>query len=300
MNPAMSILAGLACMALCSMTLGQPVPAPANTPAEIPEAAQKLEDTIVPDISVTGSTDLDTMIRQLRDKVAGFNVVIVRGEGVPNDYPTLPTIQTKNVTVGQFLQFLKTSFAGVNTQRIDGPNGPLYVIKIDAVPRVPANSPGLPRYYGTPPEPPAAPADDQPHVRVYYLADILASLDPSGQNQQETLNDVASLISQALEEVDEKLPSEIKIHAATCTLIFKGGPQKMAVLDQLLQTLTPKNDPEKKKLDDEILMLRSDLKLQLEAADRRVQQREQELGEVNKELAALRMKYLAANATTRP
>ncbi|MGA2441444.1 MAG: hypothetical protein ABSH08_10825, partial [Tepidisphaeraceae bacterium] len=116
----------------------------------------------------------------------------------------------------------------------------------------------------------------------------------------QTLNDVASLISQALEEVDEKTPSEIKIHAATCTLIFKGGPQKMAVLDQLLQTLSPKEDREKKKLNDELIQLKTDLRVQLETADRRIQQREQELDEVNKELAALRMKYLAANATTRP
>ncbi|MGA2440724.1 MAG: hypothetical protein ABSH08_07185, partial [Tepidisphaeraceae bacterium] len=172
MNRAMAIVAGFVCMAVCSMTLGQPSPgqpplAPANTPTEMPEAAQKLEDTVVPDISVAGSTDLDTMIRQLRDKVPGFNVVIVRGEGVSNDYPTLPSMQTKNVTVGQFLQFLQTSFSGVTTQRIDGPTGPLYVIKINTVPAVtsvPANPPGMPLPFGRPPEMPAAPADDQPHV----------------------------------------------------------------------------------------------------------------------------------------
>jgi hypothetical protein len=303
MNRAMAIVTGLACMALCSMTLGQPAPRPANAPPEIPEAAQKLESTVLPDLSIAGSTDLESTIGQLRDKVPGFNVVIVRGEGVPNDYPTLPSMQTKNVTVGQFLQFLKTSFAGVNTQRIDGPNGPLYVIKINASPGVP----GVPMYPTQMPGPyggavpiPAAPAPDQPQVRVYYLQDILASLDPSGNDQQQTLNDVASLISQALDEVDEKVPSEIKIHAATCTLIFKGGPRKMAVLDQLLQTLSPKTDPEKKKLDDELVRLKADLKLQLESADRRIQQREQELDEANKELAALRVKLLSGNATTRP
>ena len=88
---------------------------------------------------------------------------------------------------------------------------------------------------------------------MYYLADILASLDPQGDHQQDRLNDVASLISEALGEVEEKTPSEIKVHAATRVLIFKGGPEKMAVLNQLLQTLTPKADTEKQKMEIELL-----------------------------------------------
>ena len=98
---------------------------------------------------------LGDMIDMLRDKVAGFNALIVRADGVASDYPTLPGMKLKNVTLGQFLQLLRASVPGLETQRIDGPQGPLYVIRINS-------SVGTPPFGGPPGGMPAAPIADQP------------------------------------------------------------------------------------------------------------------------------------------
>jgi hypothetical protein len=303
MNRTMVMAVGIVGTLLCGLALGQPTPVSpqaVNPPAGIPESAQKLEDTVLPDFS-TGPMELDAVIGDLRQKVAGFNVVIVRSDGVPGDFPQLPSMQMKNVTVGQFLQFLKTSFPGLDTLRIDGPNGPMYVIRINSAPANPGFGFAPPGLTVNPVLPPGSPQNDQPHVKVYYLAEILSSLDPDGNRQQDALNDVATLISQALDEVEEKTPSEIKVHAGTRTLIFKGGKEKMAVLDQLLDTLTPKSDPEKKKLESELQQIQMRYKLEVESLNRRNQQAEEELAQAKSDLKSLREAWaLRMNATTRP
>jgi hypothetical protein len=209
-------LAGALSIALCRTALAQPAPT---------ESEQKLENTVLPDVSI-GKASLNEVVDVLRKMVPTWNVVIIRKGGLPADYPIVPAMQIKNATLGQVLVLLRSSNNGVNIQPIDGPNGPLYVIHVDPVEDPVTVASGVVIHSGV-------------SVKVYYLSDVLLGMETHGKSQLQAMDDLASLISQTLDEDDEKLPSEIKIHAATNVLIFKGGPEKMEVLDQLIQSLTP-------------------------------------------------------------
>src|SRR5947209_19693100 len=101
-------------------------PAPPVAPAQpLPE----IESHVIPGDQIS-SISLQDLLNLLKDTVPGFNSVIVRDPEVVPDYPTLPAMTLKNVTVGQLLELIKTSFAGVYISRIDGPTAPLYLIRI--------------------------------------------------------------------------------------------------------------------------------------------------------------------------
>src|SRR5579864_2064516 len=114
MNRLIVALGSIISLAVCTMALGQQggppgVPLGPQPPAA-PEAAPGIENAVLPDLSIDSAT-LDDVIGLLRDKLPGFNAVVVRGQGVEPEYPALPSMKMKNITLGQFIQFLK-SFPG--------------------------------------------------------------------------------------------------------------------------------------------------------------------------------------------
>ena len=162
---------------------------------------------------------------------------MVRDPGVAPDYPTLPAMTLKNVTLGQFMQFVQASYPGVQCVRIDGPAGALYSIRIrpdeEAMRR-------------------AALRGDANRVRLYRLADAINALTadkpragPEGKdiNRDEAVKDatnqVLSLLQAALDQTDQDGPVTLKIHEPTQTLMFKGSRAKQDVLEEALSTLQP-------------------------------------------------------------
>jgi hypothetical protein len=262
--------AGLFVLLIQTMAVAQPGqhPAPGGfavpggmggmAPAgEVPvEPPPKVESQAMPGEKFE-NTPLDEVLQFIHDKVPEFNSVVVRSPGVQAGYPVIPGMSVKNVSIGQFLEFLEVSFPGVNIQRIKGPTGPLYVIKVTAGPMDQPNFADFPGGFapgfgggmpGAPmPGPAVPPGQPQNVVVVYRLNDIVASLvagkEGGRELQRNALTDILSLVQSALEESGEKEQVVLKVHESTQTLLFRGSPMKQAVLEQVLTTLRPAQDP---------------------------------------------------------
>jgi hypothetical protein len=263
-------IAGIALILLQTMTLGQPaqggfggaVPGaglPGGMEAAQPaEPAPKIESQLMPGEKFE-DIQLSEVLTFMHEKLPEFNSVIVRSPGVDPNYPTLPQMSVKNVTIGQFLEFLKVSFPGVDIQRISGPAGPLYVVKVTAGPMDrPQFHAGMFPGAAAPPgggfapggfaPMPGQPGQPQNVVQVYRLTDIVGSLlatRPADQGDpRPALADILSLVQSALEESGEKEKVVLKVHEQTQTLLFRGSMAKQAVLEQVLNTLRPAHDPQ--------------------------------------------------------
>jgi hypothetical protein len=206
----------------------QPAPAPGKTKGN--DQWPDLEKQPMPTESIDKPVLLDDELRAIHDAIPAFIWVTNRDGYAAADYPTLPRMTLKNVTVGQFLQYVQTAFPGVQCLRIDGPNGPLYSIRISGNPNGAHNN----------------------HVRLYRLSEIInAQADEEAAKDKDVsksrddrvkaaTNDVLSLLQAALDQTDPDGAMSLKIHEPTLTLMFKGSLAKQEVLEEALQTLTPR------------------------------------------------------------
>jgi hypothetical protein len=214
------------CVAIAAAQQAPPMPAPTTEPIEI-------EDRLIS--TRFENMRLEEVLDWIRGRVPGFNAVIVREPGVPEDYPTLPqNMELTNVTIGQFLAFLREAFANVSVKRIDGPPAPLYVIRIDA----PAPGGAV---IQSPAEPPLT-------VRVYRLKEITDALISQSQSvttraadeattRTQAISHVLSVVQAALDQAGEKTQPVLKVHEPTMTLIFKGTESQQDVLEEVLRAL---------------------------------------------------------------
>jgi hypothetical protein len=225
----------------------KPAPAPAARAASPPEAAQGAvpsgrghsdEDAPMPMDRIERPTLLDTQIEAIRAAVPGFNAVILRSSGVAPNYPTLPPMQLKNVTIGQFMRFVQEAFPPVDVSPVDGPNGTLYAIRVQGDDEAERRS---------------KMAEQANRVRLFRLTDIVramaaempgrgsASTRPEEERIKEATNHVLSLLQIAIEQADAGAPYSLKIHEPTLTLLFKGSAEQKAVLEDALATLDPRS-----------------------------------------------------------
>lgn len=217
----------------------QQVGLPPRPAATMP--ANSMEAQTMPTDRIDKPILLDDELESIRAVIADFNSVVVRDPGVPADYPTLPVMTLKNVTLGQFLQFVRAAYPGVEIVRIDGPAGALYSIRIrpdeEAIRRASFR---------------ADARADANRVRLYRLADVVNALcadklrfgqDGKDINRDEVVKDatnqVLSLLQAALDQTDQDGPVTLKIHEPTQTLMFKGSRAKQDVLEEALSTLQP-------------------------------------------------------------
>ena len=213
----------------------QQVGLPPRVAATMP--ANAMEAQTMPTDRIDRPTLLDEELEAIRAAVPDFNSVVVRDPGVPADYPMLPVMTLKNVTLGQFLQFTRAAYPGMEIVRIDGPAGALYSI------RVHPDEEAMRR---------AAARADANRVRLYRLADVVSALtvdkvraDPNGapvnrdELTKDATNQVLSLLQAALDQTDQDGPVVLKIHEPTQTLMFKGSRAKQDVLEEALSTLQP-------------------------------------------------------------
>jgi hypothetical protein len=217
----------------------QQVGLPPKPAATMP--ANSMEAQTMPTDRLDKPILLDDELESIRAAVADFNSVVVRDPGVPADYPTLPVMTLKNVTLGQFLQFVRAAYPGVEIVRIDGPAGALYSIRIrpdeEAIRRASFR---------------ADARADANRVRLYRLTDVVNALSADklrvGPNEEapnrdevikDATNQVLSLLQAALDQTDQDGPVTLKIHEPTQTLMFKGSRAKQDVLEEALSTLQP-------------------------------------------------------------
>ncbi len=212
-------------------------PATPATPAA-PNPPSAVELAQMPMARIDRPILLDEQIATMRDALGNFNSVIVRDPGVPGDYPMIPAMSLKNVSVGQFLEFLQETLPGVIVRKINGPTGPLFAIRIrpdEAAIGFGQNPRGAGR------------------LRLYRLAEVINALAVTDTDAgaapatrpsraarvKEATNHVLSLLQAALEEVEPNEPYVVKIHEPTLTLLFKGNPAQQAALQDALMTLHP-------------------------------------------------------------
>lgn len=244
---------------------------------EAQTAPPALESQVIAQFK-SGPVTLDDLLTYLKDTVPGFNSVVIRSTGIPNDYPTLPDLSLKNVTVGQVLELLRTSYPGVSIHRIDGkgPSGvPLYAVRIEM-----SGGPGMIGGYGMPPGIFPAPTEPpKPLVKVYRLNEIIANLN-GGSDAKKSMDDVLSLVQAALDETgDSQEKVVLKVHQQTQTLVFKGSPEKMAVLEQALDALRPKECEQIAKMEGQVENVKQQYQNLAEQSDRQQQLLRNDLAE---------------------
>jgi hypothetical protein len=258
----MSVRHGLGCaVAVCflsaaTMAQNAPVATPpgvasmgGGTAELAPVAPAPIESTVLPDGRIDG-VQLADYLALLHQKFPEFNSVIVRPPGVPDDYPTLPVMDLKGVTIGQLLDFVKASHPNIQVQRIDGPSAPLYVIHVGVSEDILATGgAGAKILMGAPIDPTTGlpVSANNVAIHVYRLSDIVNNLarrkEGDGDHVKQALDDVLSLLQAALDAAGEKDPAVLKVHSPTLTLVFKGTPSQLGVITQTLDTLAPnKND----------------------------------------------------------
>jgi hypothetical protein len=250
------IAVGLIC--LCCQLARADSPDPAHT-------------TVMPNIDVSNQP-VDKVLDQLRASVPWFHYVIFRQPGTPRDEPRLPQMSMDGVTVEQFLKLITDEYpAIVSIRRIDGDKTPLYEVNIADPSKI----------AGKESESSHDASATQPVMKVFALADLVDSLNVS-DNSKKAMDDILSLVQAALDAsgTDAKNPTVLKVHQPTQTLIFKGTPEKLAVLSQALDALRPK-------LDSETVKLRSEL----EECHHRIERLTADLGQKDDELQRTRRAY---------
>jgi hypothetical protein len=177
---------------------------------------------------------LDDFLDVVKQKVTGFNSVVVRGPGVSQDYPILPSMGMKNVTIGQFLEFVQTAFPGVGIKRIDGPAAPLYVITI--------RNEGSEAVLGAE----ADRGDGSMDMMVFPLDKIIDKLvyEAPGhtEDRKKALDDVLSLVEAAMKQQSGGAVPALQVHEATQTLVVRGTTAQLKGLSKVLGSLAPTSD----------------------------------------------------------
>jgi hypothetical protein len=217
--------------------VGQPS---ATAPAVEHSAAASNIETLPMPIAAIDQTTLDQVLHLIHDSNPQFNNVVIRAPGVPANYPTIPAMNFKNVTIGQFLQFVQVSFPGTTCFRIDGATGPLYSFRIS-----PENMFGGGGRGGDDPFP-------KPNsVHLYRLTEVINNLadDNTAKDSKENkdtprqdriksaTDEVLSLLQAALDQTDPDGPCVLKMHDPTLTLLFKGSAAKQSVLEDAIASL---------------------------------------------------------------
>jgi len=183
--------------------------------------------------------------------VPEFNCIVVRAPGVPAKYPTFPKINVKNVSIGQFLEFIGKSFDGVDIREVEGANDelrPLYTIRV--------NPERL-----TPETPPTG-------VMVYRLTDVInftGSQQARRRRQSQGSDQRRDVAHSGGTDAAGDGEWTANIHAPTQTLVFKGTPKQIGVVEDVLKTLEPKptarNDMIEAHLSFQLQQMRATLKV---------------------------------------
>jgi hypothetical protein len=202
---------------LVALLLFNAVVLAAPKPASEPSA---LEDRVLPELNLD-NVSLDDAVSFLRDVTPGFNAVIVRDPGVAKDYPVLHAVKLKNITVGQFLDFLNASFPGIAVQRIDGPT-PVYSIHITK------NDQNLM-------------GDDANAVVVYHVDKIILKMaqDQQGSNTKRALDDLVAMLHNALVADSKNSKALLQADEPTQTILFKGTREENALIANAIKNLMP-------------------------------------------------------------
>jgi hypothetical protein len=178
--------------------------------------------TTMPAIELSNQP-LEKVLNQMKAKLPGFDFSISR-EDVPHEYPVLPDMRVENVSLRAFAELIQQQVPGVtvslpmqtNDFGFDG-----FEVRIQPNPNQPVQA-----------------------VRVFELGEIIAHRaaalkgDVKIEDREHiATNDILSLIQAALDVAGDSKSAEMKIHAPTQTLIFKGTDAQEKIVQNVMQVL---------------------------------------------------------------
>src|SRR5262245_37783465 len=99
-------LTGFVVMVLQGLAAAQPFGGPGEGVMPQQQPPPKIETQLLPGEKID-NLPLAEVLKLIHEKLPEFNSVVVRAPGAREDYPVIPAMSVKNVTVGQFLEFVK-------------------------------------------------------------------------------------------------------------------------------------------------------------------------------------------------
>jgi hypothetical protein len=208
---------------------GPPGAQPAAAPA--PKAAEPAGKTL-PEISLN-DVGLPDIIAFLRDVDPGFQAVIAYAPGIPRGEPKIQELRLKNVTTDAVLHLLAETYPQINIEAVsaggeDG-KGRIWTIRVGRDPRVDERDMAL-----------------APVTTVNRLREIVDSVSDNARGAAErkrAMDLVLSLVQAAVETAGrDGPPAVVKLHEGTETLVFKGTPEQVNLVQQTLASLEPPKD----------------------------------------------------------
>jgi hypothetical protein len=211
-----------------------------STPASRPASAGQL----IP-VAQFDNTPLEEALESIRGQVPGFNFIVVRDPGVPDDYPVLPKMSVKEISLGQFMEFLGTAFRGVSIREIDGVDSPpVYSIQIMNLSGRGDLGFGRGGFGGTrrggPATQQATPREEM-GTSVYRLTPIINGMvrNNLAKDPKQAMNDIISLLQTAVDQAERRTQAILKVHEPTQMLIFNGSTAQQDVLNAAIRAMQP-------------------------------------------------------------
>ena len=208
-TPLALLLAMLLCVAASILNAAdEPAPKPQ------PLTADEIGAQVLKQVEFKG-THLSTAIQYLRTECPGFQAVVLSDADCTDPDPILPDMSLKNVAADQVLDVIQRACRGLEVAKNDsGPSLslPVWMFRLGG------------------PEGSAAPT-----VNVFRLKHLIVGDTPAAR--AETLKDILSLIEAAHEATGSKESLKMRLHEATATLIFKGSPAQIEVVNRALKAL---------------------------------------------------------------
>ena len=241
------ILVAVTTMALMG---GWGLPAKAEPPATASAMAvingEDIGQSVIPEVRFDDGVSLTDAVDFFRETVPGLQIIVVRAPGVPSDYPKLPPIRAKNVSVEQLMVLLQRAVPGVEfEQPIPGPKSVIFTLRVAPPPN---------DLFGKPKAEPeqVRVVPPGPVVTVFRLVAIVdpiadarmrksraekGDLTPAAADKA-ALADILSVLTNALRLLDSE-PPMLRIHDETETLIFKGTVEQQRIVEATLAALAP-------------------------------------------------------------
>lgn len=249
----------LAAALLIAPAAAPPLRAGGPTPAAHYDPHQPMPATQI------GWSSLEAVLDLVHQKQPAFRYVVFRQPGVPESYPQVPPMSLDGLTVGQFLDLIRTECPGIDFRPLAGGDpaaNPLFVVGV-----APSGDAGAAAVRAA--QQVTHQADEPPVVRVFRLTDVVDRLAmkrayaagpilQAGTNQftqaavdkyrdlladarRTGLDDVLSLVQATLDATvkPNALPATLKVHPATESLIVKGSAEQVTVVETTLAELKP-------------------------------------------------------------
>ena len=245
-----------------------------ETPKPAPPAADR-GNPVLKEVKFHGAR-LSDVIAYLRQSCPRFKVVLVPDPQCPDPDPALPDIELKNVELNAFLEVLTKMLPQLTLDAVDSGYGEVDLLKLAAPPGGTGKGVmggGMGGMGG---------GMELPRTQVYRLSHLIRADAGSQGTRAAAMNDILSLVQAAVEAAGSSKDVLMKVHEATETLIFRGSPTQIEVVERALKALEPTNGEK------DLAKLREQMQAEHDRSEERMGRLTERLNTAEKEAAAYR------------